>query len=86
MFEHDHSAARGEMATRRLIVFRHNCALGNAPAHTLFDRVKTWRVLGGEHLPIGGEGDNRPPARSFADYAITVDLTDLPAGVEVIER
>ncbi len=86
MFEHDHSAARGEMATRRLIVFRHDSALGNAPAHALFDRVKTWRVLGGEHLPIASEGDNRPPARGFGDYAITVDRTDLPHGVEVIER
>jgi CRISPR-associated protein Csd2 len=44
MFEHDRSAARGEMATRKLIVFRHATALGNAQAHSLFDRVKTWRV------------------------------------------
>ncbi len=44
MFEHDRSAARGEMATRKLIVFRHASALGNAHAHELFERVKTWRV------------------------------------------
>ena len=44
LFEHDRSAARGEMATRKLIVFRHASALGNAPAQDLFRRVETWRV------------------------------------------
>ncbi len=47
MFDHDRSAARGEMAARKLVVFRHNSALGNAPAHKLFERVKTWRVSQG---------------------------------------
>lgn len=87
MFDHDRSAARGEMATRRLVVFRHASALGNAPAHALFDRVKTWRVHKGSRQPIGAdETDNWPSARAFADYAITVDTDNLPAGVEVIER
>ena len=87
MFEHDHSAARGEMATRKLVVFRHASALGNAPAHELFTRVKTWRVHKGERHEIGDERtDNWPPARSFADYAITVDRAGLPDGVELIER
>ena len=44
MFEHDRSAARGEMAARKLIVFKHATALGNAPAHDLFDRVTVDRV------------------------------------------
>ena len=87
MFEHDRSAARGEMATRKLIVFRHASALGNAQASSLFDRVKTWRLFKGEkHVP-GDEGlDNAPPARSFADYAITLDRADLPDGIEIVER
>ncbi len=87
MFDHDRSAARGEMATRKLIVFRHASPLGNAPAHSLFDRVKTWRVYKGVRHEIGAEAtDNWPVARAFADYAITVDHDGLPAGVEVIER
>ncbi len=86
MFDHDRSAARGEMATRRLIVFRHRSALGNAPAHALFDRVQTWRVHKGSTHAIGADAsDNWPPARRFDDYAITVDTAGLPDGVEVIE-
>ena len=87
MFEHDRSAARGEMAKRKLVVFRHASALGNAPAHDLFERVKAWRVHKGSRHPIGDEAtDNWPPARAFADYAITVEREGLPEGVEVIER
>jgi CRISPR-associated protein Csd2 len=87
MFEHDRSAARGEMATRKLVVFRHACALGNAHAHELFARVKTWRAFKGARHPIGAEEtDNWPAARSFDDYAITVDRSGLPETVEVIER
>ena len=86
MFDHDRSAARGEMATRRLVVFRHSSALGDAPAHALFDRVKTWRVHKGSRHAVGAdETDNWPPARSFADYAITVD-GDLPPGVELVDH
>jgi CRISPR-associated protein Csd2 len=85
MFEHDRSAARGEMATRKLIVFRHASVLGNAPAHTLFDRVKTWRVHQGERHAVGdAHTHNWPPARSFADYEITVDRENLPMGIEVL--
>jgi CRISPR-associated protein Csd2 len=87
MFDHDRSAARGEMATRKLVVFRHNSALGNAPAHKLFERVKTWRVHKGSRHEIGDEAtDNWPSARTFSDYAITVDSNAVPEGVEVIER
>ena len=52
MFEHDRSAARGEMATRKLIVFKHANALGNAPAHALFERVKVGRNIDGEFREI----------------------------------
>lgn len=87
MFEHDRSAARGEMATRKLIVFRHASALGNAQAQSLFDRVKTWRVHQGSQHPIGDERlDHAPPARSFSDYAITIEREGIPSGIEVIER
>ncbi len=87
MFEHDRSAARGEMATRKLFVFRHSSPLGNAPAHKLFERVKTWRTHKGERRAIGAdEIDNWPAARAFADYVITVDSDGLPEGVELIER
>lgn len=87
MFEHDRSAARGEMATRKLIVFRHSTALGNAHAHELFGRVKTWRMHKGDRRAIGAdEIDNWPAARAFEDYAITVDRDGLPDGVEIIER
>jgi CRISPR-associated protein Csd2 len=84
MFEHDRSAARGEMATRKLIMFRHDNALGNAPAHALFDRVKIGRNIAGEFREIGSRLDNYPPARAYSDYMVEVDRTDLPAGVEMV--
>jgi len=74
VFEHDRSAARGEMATRGLYVFKHDSELGNAHAHALFDRIKVERNAGVD-VP-----------RSFADYAVTVNETDLPAGVTLIKR
>ncbi len=73
MFEHDHSAARGEMSARKLIVFEHENAMGNAPAHTLFDAVKVERTQGTEDRP----------ARSFADYLVSVDAEAMPSGVSV---
>lgn len=73
MFEVDRSAARGEMSSRRLFVFKHASALGNAPAHSLFDRVQARRQ------------DPNRPARQFSDYSVTVDRDNLPAGVELIE-
>jgi CRISPR-associated protein Csd2 len=87
MFEHDHSAARGEMNARDLIIFRHESPLGNAPAHRLFERVKVERVI--EGLPVSVEAarrNNAPPARRFEDYRVTVDDRDLPAGVTVERR
>lgn len=87
MFDHDRSAARGEMATRKLIVFRHESALGNAQAQSLFERVKTWRVHAGSTQPVGSAAtDNWPPARQWADYAVTIDRDGLPAGVEIVEK
>lgn len=86
MFDHDRSAARGEMSKRRLVVFRHASALGSAPAHLLFDRVKTWRVHQGEKAPVGDPSTQSwPPARAFSDYEITVDRENLPEGVEVLD-
>ena len=91
MFDHDRSAARGEMASRKLILFRHDSKLGNAQAQSLFDRVKTLRVHQGAAHEIGSEGyykntDNWPPARKWEDYRVTIDRDGLPAGVEIIER
>lgn len=74
MFEHDRSAARGEMTTRGLYVFEHASELGNAHAHALFDLVKAERKAGVEL------------ARTFADYEVTVDEGALPAGVKLIRR
>lgn len=86
MFEHDRSAARGEMATRKLIIFKHDNALGNAPAHSLFDRIKIGRNIDGEFYDINHRLDNLPPARAFSDYMINIDQSNLPEGVEIIER
>jgi CRISPR-associated protein Csd2 len=74
MFEHDRSAARGKMATRRLFVFKHDSDLGNAPAHKLFELVKVSKK----------EGVN--PPRNFSDYDVTVDKAGVPQGVELIEK
>lgn len=71
MFEHDRSAARGEMTTRRLIVFKHNSALGNAPAHKLFELVTISRK------------DDAKASRSYDDYEVTVAKDKLPAGVTI---
>ena len=86
MFEHDRSAARGEMTTRRLVAFRHESALGNAPAHQLFDRIGIGRNVDGEFRALDDRGlGNLPPARKFADYRIEIDRTDLPSGVEILD-
>lgn len=69
MFENDHSAARGKMAVRELIVFKHDSELGCAPAHKLFDLVKA------------AHKDNVTAPRSYEDYTVTVDEAALPAGV-----
>jgi len=86
MYDLDRSAARGMMAGRRLVAFRHESALGNAQAHKLFERVSVKRCHDGECLPVG---DNRthnwPPARAFGDYRIDLDTDNLPNGVSVLE-
>lgn len=74
MFEHDHSASRGKMTTRKLIVFKHQSELGNAPAQQLFDLVKVER----------NEGVVVP--RAYSDYTVELDHTHIPAGVELIEK
>ena len=87
MFEHDRSAARGEMASRKLIVFKHSNALGNAPAHALFDRVKVGRSVDGVYREVNDMGlGNLLPARRFEDYMTWIDRDGLSEGVEIIER
>ncbi len=86
MFEHDRASARGEMATRKLIAFEHDCALGRAPAHELFDRVVINRNYEGENYRIGDKRlDTAPPARRFSDYLVTIDRENLPEGVTIRE-
>lgn len=86
MFEHDRSAARGMMAARRLIAFRHDSALGNAQAHKLFDRVTVQRAYKGETLPVGDDRThNWPVARAFTDYSIRLDDSELPDGISIVE-
>lgn len=86
MFEHDRSAARGEMATRKLVVFRHGNALGSAPAHALFDRIRVGRNIDGDFREIDSRIANYAPARAFADYVVTIDRDGLPEGIEIIEK
>lgn len=74
MFEHDHSAARGKMASRKLVIFEHETALGNAQAHKLFDLVSAER-----------KDENKPP-RAFTDYTIMINHTEKPNGITIIEK
>ena len=69
MFEYDHSAARGKMTVRELVVFKHDSELGNAPSHKLFELVKAEK-----------KKDVTAP-RSYNDYVVTVDDTHVPQGV-----
>lgn len=73
MFDVDHSAARGMMSPRRLIVFRHESELGNTPSYQLFDRV---HVI---------QKDPSTAPRSYADYEVTVDSDNLPKGIELLD-
>lgn len=76
MFEHDHSAARGEMNARKLIVFKHKDALGNMPSHKLFEAVKIKRI----------HGEDGSPASGFEDYEILINQDSLgEKGVTVAE-
>ena len=74
LFENDHSAARGKMAVRDLIIFRHDCELGNAPSHKLFDLVEVRRK---EEVAV---------ARCYGDYEVSVAEEALPAGVTCIRK
>lgn len=86
MFEHDRSAARGEMSSRRGIAFKHASALGNAHAQALFDRVKVHRKIGDQLFEPGSDRlSNYPPARRYSDYDISIDRDGLPEGIEIIE-
>jgi CRISPR-associated protein Csd2 len=72
MFDHDHSAARGLMSKKKLIVFKHDSKFGNASANTLFDTVKI--------------SANKLPARDFSDYTVIVPTQDqMPQGVTILE-
>jgi CRISPR-associated protein Csd2 len=71
MFENDHSAARGKMCLRKLYVFKHDSALGNAPSNVLFDKISV--------------NKNTAIPRSFSDYDIEVDK-EIPSGVELIVK
>lgn len=83
MFDHDRSAARGEMTARRLIVFKHSSELGNAPAHRLFDRVTIKRMHESDEYDLG---KCPVPARTYADYVVHVDKNNLPDNIEIIDR
>ncbi len=86
MFEHDRSAARGEMSSRKVIAFKHASALGNAAAHALFDRATVRRRIGEDLYALDDDRrDNLPPARRFADYDIAIDRENLPEGIEILE-
>lgn len=74
MFDSDRSAARGEMTPRKIIEIRHASRFGNAPAHTLFERIK-----------VESKTEVKTP-RHFSDYLVTIDHENLPEGVEIIER
>lgn len=69
MFEDDRSAARGNMALRELVVFKHESKFGNAPAWSLFKRVQVTRK------------DETVPPRSYDDYNVVIDVDNLPSGV-----
>ncbi|NLY76133.1 MAG: type I-C CRISPR-associated protein Cas7/Csd2 [Firmicutes bacterium] len=74
MFEHDRSAARGLMGTRKLIIFEHESEMGNAPVQGLFDRI------------IVERRDETKPARDFGDYVVTINKEQMPKGVTLIEK
>lgn len=74
MFDHDHSAARGKMAARKLFAFKHESKLGNSPAHKLFGLV------------TASLNDETRPGRSFTDYTIKIEKNKLPEGVKLIEK
>ena len=74
MFDHDRSAARGEMTARGLYIFQHSSQLGNAPAHSLFERVSAKLQ------------DPSKPPRNFSDYQLNINQDNLPAEINLIRR
>lgn len=74
MFEHDHSAARGKMAVRRLIVFKHSRELGDCPSYKLFDAVDVKRK------------EDVVYARRYGDYIVNVDKSMIPETIEVMDK
>lgn len=76
MFEHDHAAARGKMAVRKLIIFKHDSELGNVQSHKLFDTIT---------IKHNDESKGKP-ARAFSDYTITVSKEAIPSSVTLIEK
>lgn len=74
MFEDDRSASRGLMSTRKLIIFKHDSVLGNCPSYKLFDAIKV------SHKEEG------TLARKYSDYVISIDKTEIPNSVEIIEK
>lgn len=72
MFEFDRSAARGNMAVRDLIIFKHDSELGCAPAHKLFGTISIKRK------------ENVPVPRAYSDYEVSIDTDSIPEGVECI--
>lgn len=74
MFEYDHAAARGKMAVRKLVIFKHDSELGNTPSYKLFDAIKIKRR---EDVKI---------ARSYNDYEITISESEIPQGVTCTVR
>ena len=74
MFDHDRSAARGEMTARGLYIFQHSSQLGNAPAHSLFERISAKL-----------QEPSKPP-RNFSDYQLNINQDNLPAEINLIQR
>lgn len=72
MFEHDHSSLRGKMCIRKLIIFKHSTALGNAPSNILFDMIKV-------------DKKSDAVSRKYEDYSINI-VGNLPEGVEIIQK
>ncbi|MGN0489836.1 MAG: type I-C CRISPR-associated protein Cas7/Csd2 [Ruminococcus sp.] len=74
MFEFDHAAARGKMAVRKLVIFKHDSELGNVPSYKLFDAIKIKRK------------ENVKVARSYEDYEIEIDKSEIPDSVTYTVR
>ena len=74
MFENDHSAARGKMAVRELIIFKHSKELGNCPAYKLFDAVEVKK------------NDDIIYPRNYKDYTVKIHQDQIPESVEVTRR